>query len=279
MATKVEEAYSERDQTIDAKGNVTEIEVPYIVSGAADEDAALAAARTTAAGRQVKGMSLDSVEVTERVNGDTWRVKAVYADDEDSSSSDDDGGEEETSSFAFDTGGGTMHLNQSLKTVSKTPNDAPDFGGAIEVDNEGNVNGVDVTMPVLNFTETHVMNGGRVSTSYRKAVAALTGTVNSGSFRGFSAGEVLFLGAAGSKRSRKASAPWEITFRFAVSANRSSVKVGDLTVSSKRGWDYLWVRYADKVSENKKNVVKKPVAAYVEQVYPQGDFGNLGIGN
>ena len=24
---------------------------------------------------------------------------------------------------------------------------APDFGGAIEVDNEGNVNGVDVTMP------------------------------------------------------------------------------------------------------------------------------------
>lgn len=276
---KAEEAYGERDQTIDAEGNVTEIEIPYLVFGAADEDEALATARAKAAGRSVKGMSLDSVEVTERVNGDTWRVKAVYADDEDSSSSDDDGGEEETSSFAFDTGGGTMHLNQSLKTVSKTPNDAPDFGGAIEVDNEGNVNGVDVTMPVLNFTETHVMNGGRVSTSYRKAVAALTGTVNSGSFRGFSAGEVLFLGAAGSKRSKKTSAPWEITFRFAVSANRSSVKVGDLTVSSKRGWDYLWVRYADKVSENKKNVVKKPVAAYVEQVYPQGDFGNLGIGN
>ena len=175
-------------------------------------------------------------------------------------------------------GGGTMHRNQSLKTVSKVPNDAPDFNGAIEVDNEGNVNGVDVTMPVLNFTETHTMAGSRVTTSYKKSVAALTGTVNRSSFRGFAAGEVLFLGASGQKRSKKASAPWEITFRFAVSPNQSSLSVGKLKVSNKKGWDYLWVRYADKVADNKKNVIKEPVAAYVEQVYPEGDFGNLGLG-
>ena len=41
----------------------------------------------------------------------------------------------------------------------------------------------------------------------------------------------------------------------------------------------LWVRYADKVAEGGKNVVKKPVGVYVEMVYPEGDFGNLGIGN
>ena len=122
------------------------------------------------------------------------------------------------------------------------------------------------------------MNGSRVTTSYKKAVAALTGTVNSSSFRGFAAGEVLFLGASGSKKSKKTSAPWEITFRFAVSANQSGLEVGKLKVSSKKGWDYLWVRYADKVSENKKNVIKEPVAAYVERVYPEGDFGNLGLG-
>ena len=28
-ATRVEEAYSERDQTVNAKGEVTEIEIPY----------------------------------------------------------------------------------------------------------------------------------------------------------------------------------------------------------------------------------------------------------
>lgn len=279
MATRVEEAYSERDQTVNAKGELIEIEIPYFVFGAEDEDAALSAARAKASSHTVSGMVLDSLEVTERVNGDTWKVKAVYEAEDGGDDNDDGGdGDEETASFAFDTGGGTMHRNQSLKTVSRVPNDAPDFNGAIEVDNEGNVNGVDVTMPVLNFTETHTMAGSRVTTSYKKSVAALTGTVNRSSFRGFAAGEVLFLGASGTKRSRKASAPWEITFRFAVSPNQSSLSVGKLKVSNKKGWDYLWVRYADKVSDNKKNVVKEPAAAYVEQVYPEGDFGNLGLG-
>jgi hypothetical protein len=277
MAARVEEAYSERDQKVNAKGEVTEIEIPYLVFEAADEDAALSAARSKAASRTVTGMALESVEVTERVNGDTWKVKATYETDGEADPDDPDG-EEETSSFAFDTGGGTMHRNQSLKTIARVPDDAPDFNGAIEVDNEGNVNGVDVTMPVLNFTETHTMNGSRVSTSYKKNVAALTGTVNRSGFRGFAAGEVLFLGASGTKRSKKSSAPWEITFRFAVSPNQAGLSVGKLKVPNKKGWDYLWVRYADKVSENKKNVVKEPVAAYVEEVYPYGDFGSLGLG-
>jgi len=278
MATRVEEAYSERDQKVNAKGEVTEVEIPYLVFGAENEDAALAAARTKAASHTVTGMVLDSIEVMERINGDTWKVKAVYEDEDNGEDDDGSEGEEETTSFAFDTGGGTMHRNQSIQTRAKFPSDAPDFGGAIEVDNEGNVNGVDVTMPVLNFTETHTMAGSRVTTSYKKTLAALTGTVNKSTFRGFASGEVLFLGASGQKRSKKPSAPWEITFRFAVSPNEASVKVGDLKVSNKFGWDYLWVRYADKVTENKKNVVKKPVAAYIEQVYPAGDFGNLGLG-
>ena len=279
MATvRVEEAYSERDETIDARGNVTEVEIPYLVFNVDDESAALSAVRSNH--KSVTGMTLESVETVERINDTTWKVKAIYEVDEDGDGGDDSSGEDEdTTVFAFDTGGGTKHLNQSLKTDGMYPNDAPDFGGAIGVDNEGNVNGVDVTMPVLNFTETHTMNGGRVSTSYKKTLADLTGTVNKSGFRGFSAGEVLFLGASGTKRSKKASAPWEITFRFAVSPNQTGLKVGDLSVSRKHGWDYLWVRYADKVAENGKNVVKKPVAAYVEKVYPEGDFGRLGLGN
>ena len=274
---RVEEAYSERDETIDAKGNVTEIEIPYLVFGVSDESAALAAARPKV--KTVSGMTLESIEVVERINGDTWKVKAVYEEDEDGDSDDDDDDDEDTTVFAFDTGGGTKHLNQSIKTDGKYPNGAPDFAGAIEVDNEGNVNGVDVTMPVLNFTETHTLAGSRVSTSYKKILAGLTGTVNRSGFRGFERGEVLFLGASGTKRSKKSSAPWEITYRFAVSPNQAGLQVGDIKVARKYGWDYLWVRYADKVAEGGKNVVKKPVGVYVEMVYPEGDFGNLGIGN
>ena len=61
------------------------------------------------------------------------------------------GDNEPEPSFAFDTGGGSKHVNQSIATVSKTPSDAPDYGGAISVDSEGNVNGIDITMPVMNL--------------------------------------------------------------------------------------------------------------------------------
>ena len=277
-AIKVEEAYEERDETIDAKGNVIEVEIPYLVFNADDESKALSAVRANH--KSVTGMALESVETVERINDTTWKVKAIYEEDDDGEGGDDSGdNDEDASVFAFDTGGGTKHINQSLKTDGRYPNTAPDFAGAIEVDNEGNVNGVDVTMPVLNFTETHTLNGSRVTTSYKKTLAALTGTVNKSGFRGFSAGEVLFLGASGTKRSKKSSAPWEITYRFAVSPNQAGLQVGDIKVTRKYGWDYLWVRYADKVAEGGKNVVKKPVGVYVEMVYPEGNFGNLGIGN
>ena len=73
---RVEEAYTERDETIDAKGNVTEIEIPYFVFGVSDESAALAAAKPKV--KAVRGMTLESIEVIERINGDTWKAKAVY---------------------------------------------------------------------------------------------------------------------------------------------------------------------------------------------------------
>ena len=62
---RVEEAYTERDETIDAKGNVTEVEIPYLVFNVADESAALAAARPRV--KSVAGMSLESIEVVERI--------------------------------------------------------------------------------------------------------------------------------------------------------------------------------------------------------------------
>ena len=82
MATvRVEEAYSERDETIDAKGNVIEVEIPYLVFNVNDESAALAAVRANH--KSVSGMNLESIETMERINATTWKVKAVYEVDED----------------------------------------------------------------------------------------------------------------------------------------------------------------------------------------------------
>ena len=44
----------------------------------------------------------------------------------------------------------------------------------------------------------------------------------------------------------------------------------------KRGWDFLWVAYADVPDQN--TMVKQAVAVYVEKVHQEGDLSLLGIG-
>jgi hypothetical protein len=178
--------------------------------------------------------------------------------------------------FAFDTGGGTQHITQSLQTIgthAPPGKTAPDFKGAIGVTADS-VEGVDIAVPVYHFTETHYLPDVSVTQAYKATLFNLTGKVNNAAFRGFAAGECLFLGAAGAKRG---SGDWEITFRFAVSPNMTNLTVGDITGISKKGWEYLWVRYADAEDTAAKALVKRPIAAYVEKVYGYGDFGLLGI--
>lgn len=74
---RVEEAYTERDETINAQGAVTEIEIPYLVFGVADESAALAAAKPKV--KSVRGMALESIETVERINGTTWKLSPVLS--------------------------------------------------------------------------------------------------------------------------------------------------------------------------------------------------------
>jgi hypothetical protein len=64
--------------------------------------------------------------------------------------------------------------------------------------------------------------------------------------------------------------------QFAASPNLSSIPVGSITVTAKKGWEYLWVQYETGVDEDA--LIKRPAYAYVEQVYRTGDFSTLGIG-
>ena len=178
--------------------------------------------------------------------------------------------------FAFDTGGGAQHITQSLVTINRYAppgKTAPDFGGAIGVTHD-NVEGVDITVPVYTFSETHYLPDSAITGAYKLTLFNLTGTVNNATFKGFAAGECLFLGASGSKRG---SEDWEITFRFAGSPNKTGITIGDITGIAKKGWEYLWVRYADTEDATAQAVVKKPLAVYVEQVYEYGNFSLLGI--
>lgn len=185
------------------------------------------------------------------------------------------------SRFSFETRGGSQHISQSLATVGRyaaTGTTAADFGGAIAVDGDS-VQGTEITVPVYTFTETHYFDD--VSTGYKSTLFYLTGRVNDASFKGLAAGEALFLGAAGTKSGSNSGGggePWEITFAFAGSPNVSGLSIGEITGIAKKGWEYLWVRYTEAEDTAAKMLIRKPIAAYVERVYREGNFASLGIG-
>ncbi len=178
--------------------------------------------------------------------------------------------------FSFDTGGGTQHITHSRATIARYApygQVAPDCKGAIGVTPDS-VEGVDITVPVYQFAETHYLADAVVTPAYKATLFALTGAVNSQPFKGLAAGECLFLGAAGTQRGQ---GDWELAYRFAASPNVTNLTIGDITGISKKGWEYLWVRYADTEDTTAKVLVKRPAAVYVEQVYPYGDLTALGI--
>jgi hypothetical protein len=47
------------------------------------------------------------------------------------------------------------------------------------------VEGVDITVPVYNFSETHYLPAASISGDYKASLFNLTGKVNAGSFKGF----------------------------------------------------------------------------------------------
>lgn len=271
---RVEQAFFDRTQAMGKDGAYTTAEVPYFVFEAESEEDATQAVYDEAP-TTFNGLILESVEIDERINESTFKIVVQYQESGTTSSDDDD---EPEPTYSFDTSGGIQHLTQSIETVGKYPADAPDYGGAIGYDGE-KVNGVDIVQPLSNFAETHYLSDSKITTTYKKGVSKITGTMNNGSFRGYEPGEVLFMGATGTKKGDDSDTPWEVTFKFAVSTNRKNFKVGDITVSQKYGWDYMWVRYVDKVDDNKKTLVKKPTAVYIERVYKIANFGALGIGS
>ena len=175
---------------------------------------------------------------------------------------------------SFETSGGTQHIKFSRETLgSYAPNNgtAADFKGAINC-NGKTVKGTDVVVPVYKFTEPLILPAILVNQAYRLNLFAATGKTNSGSFKGFDAGEVLFLGATGAPRGEN---EYAITGRFAASPNLTNVSIGDITGISKGGWNYLWCYFEDGVGEN--TLLKKPLFAYTERVYDSTSLNGFGF--
>lgn len=219
---------------------------------------------------------------------DAWQVQINYTKD----GADDDAETDPLRrSRSFDTSGGTQHITQAeggtvtvtgsttvtQGTERRYPSNAPSQDSAIGVDGSS-VQGVDIVVPQLTWTETYDVPSTYVTSDYIKSVAALTGTVNNAAFRTFDAGEVLFLGASGSHEwdADKGDGPWTLSFKFVASPNVTAKTIGTITDIEKKGHEYLWVRYEPAVDSN--TLLQKPKYVYVNKVYRDGSFSGLGIG-
>jgi hypothetical protein len=267
MAITVEERYDSPSIT---EGADPAAELSFLIHGTADEALALQELQMQAPG-SYSGLPRRNVTVAPMAPL-AWLGRASYAL-KDTLPPQPTGG----STFAFDTTGGQQHITHALSSISRhaAPGDiAPDFQGAIGV-TDSSVEGVDITVPVYRWSETHYLPDSQVTEAYKGVLFGLTGTVNDDVFKGFAAGECLFLGASGSKRS---SDDWEIAFRFAGSPNVSGLTIGEIVGISKKGWEYLWVRYESDVDDTANRLIQKPSSVHVEQVYRSGNFTLLGIG-
>jgi hypothetical protein len=220
----------------------------------------------------VPGMQLTAEQYGVSYLGDkAWQVTISYE-----KGGAEDGTEPLKRARSFDTTGGTQHLTQAY-AESRFGAGAPDQRKAIGVDSNG-VNGVDVVVPQLQWQESYDVPNAYVTSAWIRGVAGVTGTTNNASFRGFEAGEVLFVGCSGSQEwdDQKGRGPWSLSFRFVASKNVTGETIGDITGVAKGGHEYLWVRYEDAVDSS--TLLKKPKAVYVNQVYRPADFSALGIG-
>jgi len=282
MSAKVEQVYySERLVTDERKANQKYVngEIEYIVSNVDHEDDALNAVRNALASKY-RGMKLNSLSIDERLDMTTWKVTAQYGYTYGSTNhGDDDTDTPPESTVSFDFATSTRHVERSYETISSKAKAgvAKDYGGIIGVEPDGkSANGVDVLAPVMTFSETHFFKDKSLTTTYKKRLAGLVGKVNDYAWRGYNAGEVLFLGVSGSRNGTDKDDLWQLQFKFAVQLNESDTTIAGIDGISKTGWDYAWVKY--KHGTDGTNILPQAEAVYVERVYDRANFEQIGIG-
>lgn len=182
---------------------------------------------------------------------------------------------ESTLRIGWDSTGGTVKMTTSRGTAAyaRAGITAPNFHNAIGVRN-GEPEGVDVVIPALKLNFTYKWPTGVIDLAYVKSLAAMVGKTNDNSWYTFAAGELLFLGSTGEI---DLTAPTEIQYHFAASANATGLSIGQIASVAKGGHQYLWVMFDQAVDQDR--IVQRPRACYVESVYGTANFASFGIGS
>jgi hypothetical protein len=282
MEYKITPLWETFDYEVDRKdGLCSSATFKYLVENVFDEIEAVQAINDDESGTvpgNVNGAPMKSIAISERVNETTYKVDVNYARENTSggggSNNDDDGDEDPTMAFDCSTGNVTKSF-----AIKQTPlGGSADIGLVInwngKVGSDSEIKGVEIVFPQSRETWTKAISRDKAeSTNFKRKIAELTGKVNSKKFKGWSPGEVLFLGASFTADESKSKTV--VTYNFAISFNEK-MNAGGKNYD-KKGHEYIWSIteniYDDKI---KKNTVKT-TGSYLAQVYEYADLNELGI--
>lgn len=176
--------------------------------------------------------------------------------------------------FSFDTSGGTVHVKTSKESIARFPADATNPNKQLIGWHGSEVDGVDVIIPALKISVSYKHPQAVITLPRVKYLASITGTVNSATFLGFAAGEVLFLGCGGSEGTDSET---EVTYQFACSGNATGLTIGTISGIAKKGHEVAWIKY--KASTQAGWPLVEPETIYIERVYDLTDLATaLGFG-
>lgn len=220
-----------------------------------------------------RGAPLKSVSIDGK--GETWGqvfdVTGRYSVEE---------SEEPTwATLTFSTRGGREKKIHAFATTAYPAHGetrAPDFHHGIGFNN--NVfQGVDVVVPHLGFSVDVDLPSTQFNDAMFSFFHRLTGSANAQPLWIFGKGELLFNGLSGNSYRKKNRLNvyelwFKLSFEFEAQPTVTGGTIPPFTNVTKEGWQYFWTFHQDAKDSTSNITVPRPVAAYVETVYPYADF-------
>lgn len=270
------------NRSLNAGGTCRNARLNYIVSGvtvtgeADPESSALEAVRAIVPD-EMDGASLARVTLVKSYGSGIFEVQAEY----EQSVSDRSGRKRiGDRTWLFDTTGGRESVihGELVNAVSPDPaKKAPDPGSLINWNGKHGdrfqVNGTSKIVASLRESCVAVFKSSDMTAAFRRTIMELTGCVNGSVFHGWQPGEMLFLGASSASPFRNNNGVMlvEVTFRFAIKSNISSLDYAGVNLGKAGGWDIPWCITDPTVA----GISPSIVGVYLSSIYKKGDFSRL----
>lgn len=177
-------------------------------------------------------------------------------------------GDEEIS---FDISPLSTKITHSLGNISRVAatGTAPDFKGGIGWDGE-KFTGTEKMVEAFSFTIIkYVPAATALSNAYIQGLRSAAFHFNNAIFRGFSLGELLYVGASGSQRNDD---DFAVSHKFMAGLNVTDLSVGPVNGINKKAWEYLWALYESIEDTSANFVTDIPQSVYVEGIYEGASF-------